>query len=136
MPAATLTLPATPELVRVARVVAVAAARRAGVAEEVIDDVRLAVGEATGWAVLRHREAGCDAPVRLSFAETPGLFEVVVDDFVVPVDDPAGHAPSDRHQEMPDGLGEAIMTGLPDRCDRRRRADGESIVLGWELATR
>ncbi len=69
MPTATLSLPPTPEHVRTARLVVVAAARRAGVAEDVVDDVRLAVGEAVARAVLRHAASGTDADV-----------EVVVDD--------------------------------------------------------
>ena len=47
-----------PEYVRTARLVGVAVARRAGVAEELLEDVRLAIGEACGLAVARCRRAG------------------------------------------------------------------------------
>ena len=46
---------ALPEHVRTARLVAVSLARRAGVDDETLDEVRLAVGEAATRAVGRHR---------------------------------------------------------------------------------
>ena len=46
MGTAALTLPPATEQVRLARLVAGAAARRSGVDEDVLDEVRLAVGEA------------------------------------------------------------------------------------------
>ena len=57
MPSATLSLPPAPEHVRTARLVVVAAARRFGLDEELVDDVRLAVGEAVARAVLRSASA-------------------------------------------------------------------------------
>ena len=49
-----LLLPALPAHVRTARLVVVAAARRAGLADELVDEVRLAVGEACARAVGMH----------------------------------------------------------------------------------
>jgi anti-sigma regulatory factor (Ser/Thr protein kinase) len=69
VPAATLSIPPSVEHVRTARLIAVAAARRAGLDEEVVDDVRLAVGEAVARAVLRH-----------GAAEVTGAIDVVVRD--------------------------------------------------------
>ena len=43
---------------RTARLVGVAVARRAGVAEELLDEVRLAIGEACTRAVALHRRYG------------------------------------------------------------------------------
>lgn len=48
-----------PAHVRTARLVAVAVARRAGVAEGLFDELRLAVGEACSRAVALHRRHGC-----------------------------------------------------------------------------
>lgn len=61
-----------PAHVRTARLVAVAVARRAGVAEGLLDEVRLAVGEACSRAVALHRRYGC-----------PDLVEVQMDDATV-----------------------------------------------------
>jgi anti-sigma regulatory factor (Ser/Thr protein kinase) len=44
-----------PVHVRTARLVGVAVARRAGVAEELLDEVRLAIGEACTRAVALHQ---------------------------------------------------------------------------------
>ena len=47
-----------PVHVRTARLVGVAVARRAGVAEDLLDEVRLAIGEACTRAVALHRQYG------------------------------------------------------------------------------
>lgn len=69
-----------PAHVRTARLVAGAVARRCGVAEEVLDEVRFAVGEACARAVDLHQRFAPGAPVRLALAEEPGRFEVTVVD--------------------------------------------------------
>jgi serine/threonine-protein kinase RsbW len=55
---------ALPAHVRTARLVAVSLARRAGIEDEVLDEVRLAVGEAATRAVGRH-EVACPAELVL-----------------------------------------------------------------------
>ncbi len=55
MPTVLLSFSAQPAHVRTARLVAVAVARRAGVAEELLEEVRLAIGEACSRAVALHR---------------------------------------------------------------------------------
>src|SRR5262249_56144464 len=67
--------------VRTARLGGVAVARRAGVAAELFDEIRLAIGEACSRAVALHREH-----------EIPDLVEVTLDDgdrFTVRVTDRA-----------------------------------------------
>ncbi len=122
MPTATLSLPPTPEHVRTARLVVVAAARRAGVAEDVVDDVRLAVGEAVARAVLRHAASGTDADV-----------EVVVDDdggFAVEVRDRT--AP-----ELPDddeGMALALVRAVAPEVEiEPRMPTGTTLRLRWPL---
>ena len=78
MPAATLSIPPHAEHVRTARLVAVAAARRAGLAEDVIDDVRLAVGEVVARAVLRHAALGIERDVDLVIRDDGHAFMVGV----------------------------------------------------------
>jgi len=122
VPTATLSLPPTPEHVRTARLVVVAAARRAGVAEDVVDDVRLAVGEAVARAVLRHAASGTDADV-----------EVVVDDdggFAVEVRDRT--AP-----ELPDddeGMALALVRAVAPEVEiEPRTPTGTTVRLRWPL---
>jgi hypothetical protein len=59
--------------VRTARQVAVALARRAGVAPDVLDEVRLAVGEACGLAVALQRRDEDAEQVVLRFEDGDGL---------------------------------------------------------------
>lgn len=69
-----------PAHVRTARLVAVAVARRSGVAESLLDEVRLAVGEACSRAVEAHRQYCPAEPVKIELTDTGGRFEVVVTD--------------------------------------------------------
>lgn len=58
MPTVRLSFTPAPAHVRTARLVGVAVARRAGVAEELLEEVRLAIGEACSRAVALHRSGG------------------------------------------------------------------------------
>ncbi|WP_055499498.1 ATP-binding protein [Streptomyces albus] len=71
---------ALPEHVRTARLVAAAVARRAGVDEAVLDEVRLAVGEACTRAVGLHMSHGLHTPVRVSLIEDEKKFSIEVGD--------------------------------------------------------
>ena len=72
-----------PAHVRTARLVATAVARRSGVDEALLDEVRLAVGEACSRAVEAHQEHCPAEPVRVALTGTDGRFEVVVTDTAV-----------------------------------------------------
>ncbi|GEB50297.1 MULTISPECIES: ATP-binding protein [Streptomyces] len=69
-----------PEHVRTARLVAAAVARRSGVDEAVLDEVRLAVGEACTRAVGLHMAHGVEGPVRVSLIEDEKKFAIEVAD--------------------------------------------------------
>ena len=71
-----------PAHVRTARLVATAVARRSGVEESLLDEVRLAVGEACSRAVEAHRLHCPGEPVRIRLCDRDGRFEVVVADAV------------------------------------------------------
>lgn len=71
---------ALPEHVRTARLVAAAVARRSGVDEAVLDEVRLAVGEACSRAVGLHQLSGVTAPVKVSLIEEEKQFSIEVGD--------------------------------------------------------
>jgi anti-sigma regulatory factor (Ser/Thr protein kinase) len=86
MPTVRLSFSPAPAHVRTARLVAVAVARRAGVAEELLEEIRLAIGEACSRAVAVHRSHGVD-----------DLIDVTMDDgdrFTVRVVDRSGSGPS------------------------------------------
>jgi anti-sigma regulatory factor (Ser/Thr protein kinase) len=90
---------AVPSHVRTARLVAAAVARRAGVEESVLDEVRLAVGEACSRAVGLHRRNRPDEPVTVTLIQETGRFSIEVADRI-----PAAEAP-DALGLDPSGLG-------------------------------
>jgi serine/threonine-protein kinase RsbW len=79
-----LSFTALPAHVRTARLVATAVARRSGVDEALLDEVRLAVGEACSRAVEGHQRYCPAEPVRLALTEAAGRFEVEVTDTCAP----------------------------------------------------
>ena len=117
MPVATLSIPPSAEHVRTARLVVVAAARRAGLDEEAVDDVRLAVGEAVTRAVLRHGAAGIDTHVDVTVRDDGHGFEVEVHD----------HSSAD----LPDDADDDISLGLVQALVPEVRVHGETLTLAW-----
>ncbi|GAA3123737.1 hypothetical protein GCM10020001_050520 [Nonomuraea salmonea] len=94
-----LTFSALPAHVRTARLVATAIARRTGVEESLLDEVRLAVGEACSRAVEAHRVHCPGEPIRIELRDDSGRFEVTVSDL----------APSEEiKQEKAAGPGHAL----------------------------
>jgi serine/threonine-protein kinase RsbW len=75
-----------PAHVRTARLVATAVARRSGVDESLLDEVRLAVGEACSRAVEAHQRHCPAEPVRIEMTNHDQRFVVTVSD----------HAPTAR----------------------------------------
>lgn len=75
-----------PAHVRTARLVATAVARRSGVDESLLDEVRLAVGEACSRAVEAHQRRCPRQPIRVRLSDDGERFEVVVTD-AVPADE-------------------------------------------------
>ena len=122
-----------PAHVRTARLVATAVARRSGVAEALLDEVRLAVGEACSRAVETHR-AHCPAePVRIALTSLDGRFEVEVNDTgpaagaaARPGSPAAGHAVG-----LPPGFGTAVIEGLADDVEIREAGGWTSIRMSW-----
>src|SRR5260370_16938847 len=76
MPTVEVSFTALPAHVRTARLVATAVARRSGVAEALLDEVRLAVGEACSRAVEVHQEHCPAEPVRVALTGAGEPFEV------------------------------------------------------------
>ena len=120
MPSATLSIPPSVEHVRTARLVAVAAARRVGLDEETVDDVRLAVGEAVARAVLRHGAADLTQHVDVVVREDGHGFEVEVHDR----SDPA--VPDED-----DGVALALVRALVPEL----RTHGEVVTLAWPTSS-
>ncbi|MEY9933687.1 anti-sigma regulatory factor (Ser/Thr protein kinase) [Catenulispora sp. GP43] len=146
-----------PEHVRTARLVAVAHARRVGVEAGLLDEVRLAVGEACSRAVGLHQRHCPGEPVVVVLdaidASGSGL---VPDRFVVTVADKvSGAVPGPRdgagapdaaegetavrseeddEEDLDDAeMGLAVLTGLVDDLDIASGSDGGSVRMGWPV---
>ena len=128
-----------PAHVRTARLVATAVARRSGVDESLLDEVRLAVGEACSRAVEAHRKHCPAEPVRVTLIDEGERFEVVVTD-AAPADpveaaDAAvtGAAPTNGAvQQLPPGVGLAVIRGLADDVRIEPADPGMSIAMSWK----
>ncbi|MEV7118166.1 MULTISPECIES: ATP-binding protein [Kitasatospora] len=122
---------ALPEHVRTARLVAAAVARRAGVDESVLDELRLAVGEACSRAVALHQRSGVDGAVRVALTEQEKRFLIEVADEAGPAQAAGaeGGGPEDE-----DALGLAVITGLVEDVEVGNGADGGVIRMSWPVA--
>ncbi|TDQ55360.1 ATP-binding protein [Actinorugispora endophytica] len=141
-----LTISALPAHVRTARLMATAVARRAGINESTLDEVRLAVGEACSRAVEAHRAHCPEQPIQLELIDSAGpggpsgpvapdringnrsgRFEVVVSDRA-PAKEPDEGSPlngfdSDAHAYIGEHTPPGGVTGLsPDV--------GLAVILG------
>jgi serine/threonine-protein kinase RsbW len=146
-----------PVHVRTARLVATAVARRSGVAESLLDEVRLAVGEACSRAVEAHLRHCPSQPIRVSLTDDGERFEVVVTDAVpdaehgtsvstvktdgdsaVPSAVPAGFggglavADGEVPLRLPDGVGLAVIAGLADDVRVAPAGSGTSVTMSWK----
>lgn len=109
------------EHVRTARLVAVAVARRAGLDEARLDEIRLAVGEMCARAVRRSSEAGVVETVCVEIDDIGPVLGITVTD----------------HAAMVDGDDEAIalalVRGLADTLTVEDGPGGKggSVQMGW-----
>jgi len=139
-----------PAHVRTARLVATAVARRSGVEEALLDEVRLAVGEACSRAVEAHRRHCPAEPVRIALTDSAGRFEVSVTDTgdpaaatygdgVIAAAGPAaadgsaapGPAPDPAPLGAGPALGLAVIQGLADDVEISETEDGVTIRMSW-----
>ncbi len=133
-----LLLSPLPSHIRTSRLVVVAAARRAGMPDDQLDEVRLAVGEACSRAVGLHVRHAPDVPVRLTVSDDPSGLTLSVTD----AGPPAGPAPDDLSAGL---LGEegddavdpdvslAVLGGLLDDLRIEPTAGGTTVTMRWPL---
>ena len=139
MPTVEVAFTPLPAHVRTARLVATAVARRSGVDESVLDEVRLAVGEACSRAVEAHRKYCPAVPIRVTLTDEGERFEVVVTD-AAPADPPAAAdatmagalTANGAVQQLPPGVGLAVIAGLADDVRIAAADPGTSIAMRWK----
>ena len=132
-----------PAHIRTARLVATAVARRSGVDEALLDEVRLAVGEACSRAVEAHQRHCPAEPVRIEMTDQDERFVVTVSDHAptapgrpaapAAASDSAGHdsAGYDGGSAIPAGFGLAVISGLADDVRVLSTSSGVSVRMSW-----
>jgi anti-sigma regulatory factor (Ser/Thr protein kinase) len=129
-----------PAHVRTARLVATAVARRSGVDEALLDEVRLAVGEACSRAVEAHRRHCPAEPVKIEMTDQGERFVVVVSDHAPTTT--AASAGTNGHPVIqgaddpgiPAGFGLAVISGLADDVRVSSTSSGVSVRMSWPSA--
>ena len=146
-----------PAHVRTARLVATAVARRSGVDESLLDEVRLAVGEACSRAVEAHQRHCPAEPVRIEMTDHDQRFVVTVSDHAPTarpavaatengIHDGAGHDGAgedgigyeaighDGGSAIPAGFGLAVISGLAEDVRVLSTSSGVSVRMSWPSA--
>lgn len=138
---------ALPAHVRTARLVAAAVARRSGVDDALIDEVKLAVGEACARALALHQRHAPAQQVVVELREDEHDFVVIVRD--LGPDDAVPLIPAARGEELPsllesvvgvdDGVASAplqlaLISGLVDELTVQRDAGATSVRMRWKLS--
>lgn len=136
----TLRLPPSAAHVRTARLIAAAMARRSGVGEGLLDEVRLAVGEACARAVRLHERHGVSSAVAVEFVEGDRFRVAVVDGAdVEPGNGQFGGSTGSGEVPWADPSGDALGLALlaavvqdlavaPDPAGR-----GTRVTMSWPL---
>ena len=151
MPTVEVTFTPLPAHVRTARLVATAVARRSGVDEALLDEVRLAVGEACSRAVEAHRRHCPAEPVKIEMTDQGERFVVVVSDHAPTNGAASGGANGHSHSRdaaadavalvegaeeagIPAGFGLAVISGLADDVSVSSTSTGVSVRMSWPSA--
>ncbi|QOC94053.1 ATP-binding protein [Micromonospora craniellae] len=131
-----------PVHVRTARLVGVAVARRAGVREELLDEVRLAIGEACTRAVALHRQYGVPDSVLVEMSDSGSYAVRVVDR--APIEASIGLAALDADQlaneslnedDLTTGVGFALLAGFVEDLQVRPVDEGvgTEVRMVWPV---
>ena len=142
-----------PAYVRTVRLVAAAVARRAGISDEVLDEVRLAIGEACTRAVALHRRHGLTDLISVTMSDG-GRFTVRVTDrgpaesagkepgettgdIMAQVAAESGRLAVDE-DVLTAGVGLALLTGLVADLAVSAASDGigTEIRMSWPVSRR
>jgi serine/threonine-protein kinase RsbW len=147
MPTVEISFTPLPAHVRTARLIAAAMARRSGIEGALLDEIRLAVGEACSRAVGVHQRTAAVQPVTLTISDEPDTFVAIVADTAgeAPVadeasdpfqllgaDDQPGPGNDDVLDVLPSGFGLAVIAGLVDDLDVVRAATGTVVRMTWK----
>jgi anti-sigma regulatory factor (Ser/Thr protein kinase) len=124
-----LEIPPGSAYVAVVRLALAALARGAGLEEEAVEELKIALSEACTNAVLVHEEASIHEPVHVRWTEEPGRFVVEVGDRG-PVPDAADPQNEFDSQGFSSRMvmSRVLLEALIDQCEFIPRPDGGTIT--------
>ena len=122
-PTVRLEIPPQSAYVAIARLAITSLGRAAGLDEEKLDDLRIAISESCANAVLSVQEAGVDSPIEISFTAASDALEVLVGHSgAAPLPDaPSADSQGFSTQQV---MSMALLRSLVDELDLAPRADG------------
>lgn len=143
MPTVTVSFTPLPEHVRTARFIAASVARRAGVADGALDEIKLAVSEACSLAVRFNLAHAPSSPIELRLIEEATTFSVEVADsvgrpapdadgeltFDLSTDDEVDSVDLSGHER----LGLAVISGLVDEVRVEYLPAGSVVTMTWPI---
>ena len=129
-----LQIPPQPVHVRTARLVGVAAARRAQLPDALIDELRLALGEACSRAVALHAAHAPTSPVVITVSDQDGQLTVEVVDLGPAPGSIDGSVQELLHESPGDpNVALAFLTGLVEDVEVSSETTGTTVRLRWPL---
>lgn len=123
-----LHLPPDVAHVGLARLVVTSAARQSGMDDGRIEDLKIAVSEATTNAILAHQRVDVATPVVLAFGASDGRFEVTIQDAGPGFEPPPPEHAASRDWTQENGLGVTLIRGLADDV-AFRRGEGTEVHM-------
>jgi anti-sigma regulatory factor (Ser/Thr protein kinase) len=127
-PSVRLTVAPEPRLLGTVRLVVATAARRAGLDEEQIEDLKVAVSEACALSIHSVRDAGRGDPVEVDLFEDEGRFGIEVRDRAPDNWQSAAGATSGVEDRV---FGLALVSALVDSVESRPRSGGGHATRFW-----
>ena len=109
-----IAIPPRSVYVGVVRLAVASLARQAGLDEDRVDDLRIAVSEACTSLVLAHEEAGNDEPVVVRWADEADRLVVDVEGAVAPQEEPSEDSQGFSSRSV---LSQALLDSLVDETE-------------------
>ena len=128
-----LAVPPDPQYVGLARLIVTAAARQAGMTNDRLEDLKIAVSEATASAIRARLQAADEQPVVLAFGPTgSNHFAVTIADAGLLTDEDTADAVGARNWGGDGSLGVTLIRGLADIVDFSGEAE-MSVHMRFEV---
>ena len=140
MPTVELRFTPLPAHVRTARLVAASVSRRTGVDEALVDEIKLAVGEACSRAVALHAAHAADQEVVVELSDDDAAFTISVCDVGPSGDhdepDLAAFAADegDAGADLPAGFQLSVIRGMVDDVEVTATDPGTVVRMRWPLS--